>query len=263
MVASQEQSHRTDATPSDSSAQTVRDGSASHQSRGTLVTARLPADEFALAETLTAVSDLSVTGASLVTAGESGPLPLVWFQTTDPDSLAAALDGDPTVRAAEAIVHADERHLYRMEWDPGLDVLCQLLLTSHAVLLDAQASERHWTVEILYPDREALQQTDAFCEQYNLSFEIETIRTLDPEQTTHCGLTPDQYEALTVAWQMGYFAVPREANLEAVADEIGVSHQALSERLRRGHDTLISTVLGESKPTLVDSSVGERPDTTL
>jgi predicted DNA binding protein len=230
--------------------QTAEDSTAHRQSPATLVTARLPTEEFALEDTLSTVPDLSVECASLVTAGESGPLPLLWFQTTAPEMLAAALENDPTVTAADALVQTDDRHLYRMEWEPSLGWLCQLLLTSQAILQTASASERHWHVEILYPDRETLSQTSAYCEQYNLSFEIDSIRTLDPDQTTQYGLTSAQYEALTLACQMGYFTVPRETNLEEVADELGVSHQALSERLRRGHQTLINTMLSGPGPTL-------------
>jgi predicted DNA binding protein len=232
------------------SVNTPQEKSDDHQPTATLVTAHLPTEEFALDETLTTVPDLSVTCASLVTAGKTASLPLLWFQTTAQETLAAALESDPTVTAAEALIHTDDRHLYRMEWDPSLGWLCQLLLNSQALLLDAQASERHWAVEILYPTRETLQDTSAYCEQYDLSFTIEAIRTLNPGQTTQYGLTPAQYEALTLAYERGYFSVPREIGLEDLADEIGVSHQALSERLRRGHATIINGVLGGPGPPM-------------
>lgn len=244
-------------TTHDPSAQTTQDDPDRHQTRGTLVTARLPADEFALAETLTTVSDLQVTCASIGASGKTAAFPLVWFHTTELDKLDAALETDSTVTTAEALVHVDDRHLYRMEWDSGLRWLCQLLLTSRAICLDAQASESDWQIEILYPDREALQETDEFCDQYDLSFTIESVRTIDPERTTQCGLTPAQYEAMTAACQLGYFSVPREANLEEVAAEVGVSHQALSERLRRGHETLITAVLnGFQSPSGFDLGGG-------
>jgi predicted DNA binding protein len=238
------------ATETTPSIQTAEDTTAHRQPTATLVTARLPTEEFALDETLLSVPDLRVECASLVTAGETGPLPLLWFQTTAPELLATALENDPTVIAADALVQTDDRHLYRMEWEPSLDWLCQLLLNSQAILRNASASERHWHVEILYPDRETLSQTSAYCEQYDFSFEIDSIRTLDPDQTTQYGLTPPQYEALTLACERGYFAVPREVDLEGLAEEIGVSHQALSERLRRGHQTLINTLLGGPGTTL-------------
>jgi predicted DNA binding protein len=246
------------ATETTHAAQTAKDDTAHRQPTATLITGRLPTEAFALEDTLSTVSDLSVSCASLVTAGETAPLPLLWFQTDDPDTLAAALASDSTVAAADPLVHTADRHLYRMEWPPDIRSLCRILLNTQAMLVDAYANETHWTVEILYPDRETIRQTSEFCEQYNVSFEIDSLRSLDPDQTTQYGLTPAQYEALTVACECGYFRVPREVDLETVADEIGVSHQALSERLRRGHQTLITTVLGGAGPTLADSPATEQ-----
>lgn len=236
------------------------DSTAHYQSTAPLVRARLPTESFALAETLATVPDLQVTCASHVATGEEAIMPLVWFQTpADDSSLAAALEGDPTVAGAEQLVNTDDRSLYRIEWTHDIRSICQILLNSTASLLDATANERYWCVEILYSDREALQETSTFCEQYNVSFEIEALRTLDPELTTQCGLTAAQYEALTVACRLGYFAVPREADLNEVAETIGISHQALSERLRRAHETLITAVLGETTSTLDGPPVAPNP----
>jgi predicted DNA binding protein len=223
----------------------ARDDTTDHQAPATLVTGRLPIEEFALGETFSTIPDLRGQCASFSATGEAAIMPLVWFETTD-DRLETALDSDPTVAAAEELVRTDDRRLYRMEWTPDICSLCRLLLTSTAILRTASASASHWRVEILYPSRETIRQTSEYCEQYNLSFDIESVRCLDPEQTMECGLTPHQYEALTVACEQGYFAVPREANLEEIATEMGISHQALSERLRRGHQTLLTAVLGEA-----------------
>lgn len=59
------------------------------------------------------------------------------------------------------------------------------------------------------------------------------------------GLTPPQTEALRVAVDAGYFAVPREANSEAVAAELGLSKSAFLERLRRAEATLYRDLFGE------------------
>jgi predicted DNA binding protein len=234
-------------------ANTSQESTDDHQPPATLVTARLPTEEFALDETLRTVPDLTVTCASLGATGNAAVMPLVWFQTTD-ETLDAALESDPTVADADELVRTDDRRLYRIEWSPAICSLCQILLSSQAILQNASATERHWSIELLYPTRETLSQTSEYCERYNFSFDIESIRTLDPEQTTQYGLTSAQYEALMLACKRGYFAVPREIDLEGLADEIGVSHQALSERLRRGHQTLINAVFDGPASSAVASA---------
>ena len=56
-------------------------------------------------------------------------------------------------------------------------------------------------------------------------------------------LTPAQAEAMKVAYEMGYFEVPRGASSEAIAAELGVSKSAFLERLRRGERALLRHIL--------------------
>jgi predicted DNA binding protein len=71
---------------------------------------------------------------------------------------------------------------------------------------------------------------------------LERVTPLSDDETTPVGqrwdLTPAQEEALRAAFEMGYFAVPKETTAEAVAAELGVSKSAFLERLRRGQATL-------------------------
>lgn len=57
------------------------------------------------------------------------------------------------------------------------------------------------------------------------------------------GLTAERYEVLTAAAERGYFDVPRRLTMTELAEELDISQQALSERLRRGHGTLIDSAL--------------------
>ena len=56
-------------------------------------------------------------------------------------------------------------------------------------------------------------------------------------------LTPAQAEALRVAYEEGYFAVPRESTASAVAEVLGISKSAFLERLRRGQSALLEQVV--------------------
>lgn len=58
-------------------------------------------------------------------------------------------------------------------------------------------------------------------------------------------LTDRQHEALTVAWTIGYYAVPREGDLAAVADELGCATSTASDILRRAEAQLVADTLGK------------------
>lgn len=57
-------------------------------------------------------------------------------------------------------------------------------------------------------------------------------------------LTHRQFEAITVARDAGYYAVPREGDLAAVAAELGVSESAASTLLRKAEAALVDAALG-------------------
>jgi len=63
-----------------------------------------------------------------------------------------------------------------------------------------------------------------------------------PHPRVSGGLTDRQFTAMRVATRLGYFSVPREASLSAVADELGVAESTASELLRRGESNLLNRV---------------------
>ena len=56
-------------------------------------------------------------------------------------------------------------------------------------------------------------------------------------------MTPEQFEALVAAVRNDYFAVPRGIPLAELAEGLGISTQAASKRLRRGHERLVRNAL--------------------
>lgn len=70
-------------------------------------------------------------------------------------------------------------------------------------------------------------------------------------------LTVLQKETLELALDQGYYDVPKKASLHDLAADLGVSHQALSERLRRAHRNLAAAAVAvpeDDDPTLWASS---------
>ena len=62
----------------------------------------------------------------------------------------------------------------------------------------------------------------------HVSFDVRSIREFDGEPAGRYGLTDEQYRALVAAARAGYFDVPRAAELESLAAQFDISHQALS-----------------------------------
>ena len=209
----------------------------------TLVTATVPASEFALAETLAAVPGATFSCERIVETGPDQVMPLLWVHGTDHDRIDAALREDPTTDEVSLLTDLDEERLYRLTWSDRVQLLVWMLTNGNATILDMSTKGDEWLLRILFPDHDALSRTSDFCEDHDLTFEVKTIREMDGEPAGRYGLTEGQFEALTIACERGYFAVPREIALDDLASEMGISHQALSERLRRGHHSLIEKTI--------------------
>lgn len=223
-------------------------GDTASKERATLLTTHLPAQEVALHETFSAVPDLTFECVQLVASGDQTVVPLLWITTDDHSALKTALAADPSVGAAEELLQADGRRLYRFDWSDDVCLVFRVLLDVETMLLNGYGTDDRWTFELLFPTRDALGRICDRCELYDVDYSIDRIRGIDHEgndtpQPTTLGLTAQQYEAIATAYKHGYFTVPRQITLDELAAHIDISHQALSERLRRAHDTLIGESL--------------------
>lgn len=113
-----------------------------------------------------------------------------------------------------------------------------------AVFLDGSRRRDGWRFRIQFPDEESLQRYVSYCEDRTIDFKpIRLSRTDSSTATERFGLTPTQTQTLVTASECGFFDIPRECTLEELADEWDITHQALSERLRRGMGSLVDSTL--------------------
>jgi predicted DNA binding protein len=74
---------------------------------------------------------------------------------------------------------------------------------------------------------------------------IEVLRTGTYDRSRGVRLSARQREALTVAWEVGYYDTPRAADLAAVANELDCASSTASDLLRRAERRLVATALDE------------------
>jgi predicted DNA binding protein len=208
----------------------------------TVVRAVIPASEFALNEALIGAPE-TVFECERIVENEGIVVSLTWVRGTDRETLETELERDGSVGRFELLDAFDEEYLYQIELNEQIQLLLHILTNTNATILDATGNNRRWLLRIMYPDRNELSQTGDFCDRYGLSFDIQRIRALSGTPTRRYNLTDEQFDALTIACKEGYFDVPRGVDLDELADELGITHQALSERLRRGHEVLIEETL--------------------
>ena len=211
----------------------------------------ISAPTFALGETLEAVPEAAFDVERVVAHDAERVLPFVWASAPDREALEAALDADRSVEDVELLSDLGEEWLYRMRWISQVQFVVHAIVEEEATVLDAHSGDGRWHLRLLFPDRESLSRTHEFCADHDIDIDVETIYEMDNERHGRFGLTEEQSEALTLAFERGYYEIPRDASVADLAEEMDISHQALSERFRRAHNNLIENtlVIGSKRET--------------
>jgi len=209
----------------------------------TIVSGTVPAEELALSHSLEALPDMLFEVERVVTSGDDALMPLLWIRSPSRERVEEVLEADPTVDEVTLVGDFDGEWLFRMEWIDHVDLLVQMLTNAEATVLDAVGQGERWKLRVLYPRRSLFSATHDFCEEHGLTFDVHSIRELEGEPAGRYGLTTEQYEVLAEAARTGYFEIPRDVTLEELAEELGVSHQAASERIRRATSALVEDTL--------------------
>jgi len=218
-------------------------GGRSAGGRPVIVRATVPAEEFALHHVLSDHPDATFEVERIVETGDDALMPLLWVRDVDRASLEAAFEDDESVDDVSLLAGFEQEFLYRMVWVGRVELILHMLTNSRATIMDAYGTGTRWQLRALYPDRERFSSTHDYCHDHGLEFQVDSIRELDGDPAGRYGLTDAQFTALVEATRRGHYEVPREISLEELADELGVSHQALSERLRRATGALVEDTL--------------------
>ncbi|WP_135853788.1 helix-turn-helix domain-containing protein [Halorussus salinus] len=204
----------------------------------------IPAEEFALRETLSRVPDVTVEAERVVAHDDERVMPFVWAAGEDLAAFEDALAEDSSVENERRLTDLPDGRFYQMEWVESVEVLLHSMTEHGAAVLKARGQDGRWHLRILFSDRAAVSQTHAFCRERDVAADVEQIHDLDGRDGGgQHGLTAEQYEAVTTALETGYYEVPRGSSARDLAADLDISHQALSERLRRGHGNLVANAL--------------------
>lgn len=216
---------------------------------------RVPAEEFCLEDTVPN-TDAVFELVRLVAHDHDRALPFV--RASGEEATLAGLDAklaaDRTVDAVECIATVDDGRLYRMAWIDTVGTIVPALLEEEGTILRAVTDDKRWQLRVLFPDRDALSRAYDGCADRDLTVTIDRIYELDDRRHQQLGLTPQQHETLRAALEHGYYDVPREVTLMDLAAELEISHQALSERLRRGHGNLVRNALAGTDEAAVETA---------
>jgi predicted DNA binding protein len=209
---------------------------------------RIPPDDFELGQILSLDEVSAIELETLVPSGDA-TVPLFWVYEPVEDGFLDALESYPTVNTVTEMEVFGDRTLFRLDWDASQDHLFQCILNHKGQILSATGTSKGWDFELRFPHRDALSQCQACCEDTHVSLElIRVYNPTDPGVGPWYGLSEPQREALMLAVSMGYYDIPRGCTTEEVAYELGISDQAVTERLRRAIGAFVRHALLTPEP---------------
>lgn len=203
----------------------------------------IPTDAFALEEALSAVPEMTIEADRLASHSPKEVFPFLWATGGDFDRFSQALEDDPTVTSADISEDTDDEVLYRLEWS---DVFCDLvheMIDHHAAIVKATAHDDHWNLRLRFAEEDMVSSFQRHFQDTEHTFEVNELSYPSEPRQRAFGLTAEQSEALVIAVQKGYFTIPRTASVEEVGETLDISSNAVSQRIRRGCETLIRSGL--------------------
>ncbi|WP_117591052.1 helix-turn-helix domain-containing protein [Haloprofundus halophilus] len=171
---------------------------------------------------------------------------LVWAESDEFETFERAAEEDPTVESLSVVATAGSRRLYQTELrGEGLATsIYPLVVEEGGVIHELTATHDGWQFRAEFPDRESFARCHAFCRERDVDFEFHRLfEERETASVDEYGLTDEQRETLLAAVSSGYLEIPREQSLSELADELGISGNAASERFRRAVKTLVENAL--------------------
>lgn len=165
---------------------------------------------------------------------------LLRFSTPTGDGLTEILEEDPRIK-----------YLYRSETDERYNYRC---LSVHPCVVHDLVNNGFMVESLSYKSgsavltgavvgREILTEVMQTAGE-TVGVQLKRVHSIDADADTAVAkqwdITPAQEESIKQALASGYFEIPREANADEVATELGISKTAFLERLRRAQRGLFT-----------------------
>lgn len=203
----------------------------------------IPPEALVLAETSEALPDIIVEAERIAAHSTEWTMPCLWVSYDDFDSVDEQFRADPSVDEVIEVERFADEGYYQIEWSERVKERINDYVDKSGSLLEAHLNDGSWKVVLRFASRD---QFDTFCDHLKgegYSFNLLGISETETPREGYRGLTPAQRDALVTAALEGYFRVPRETTIEELANGLDVSHQTVSELLRRGIQNLVFSTL--------------------
>lgn len=200
-------------------------------------------EQFSLGRVLSGPPPMQIDLERIVPT-ENTVMPFLWVTGDDFEAFEQKVARHPYVKEFVALDRVENSTLYRGLWRGNNDDLIRGITEADGTILESQSNER-WEFRLRLPDHDKLSQFHNFCTDHGIAIHIVRTYTVTErtESVKQFGLSDEQREALILGLREGYFDTPSQVSLDELADTLGISQQAISNRIRRGTKQVLREAL--------------------
>ena len=199
----------------------------------------IPAESFAFGRATSGDPDVRVAIERLVPVGDER-IPFLWATGETFERFERHLRESEVVERIERLTHIGDSALYSVEWFEEGEAFLNGISDTGGTVVEG-TGDGSWSFTLRFRDHTDLKRFHQFYRAHDYPLEIDRIHGSDDDPGGEVGveLSSAQHDALRLAIERGYFSVPRGTTLEEIAEELGISRQAVSERVRRGTESVL------------------------
>ncbi len=208
-----------------------------------IVELSLPAAGFQLGRILSTEGETTVSLETMVPLGDRS---VPFFRAFGPARKAFEAEAREhhSVSEIHAVTAHDGETLYALDWDISEGSFLDDVLSLDGHVMEAMGGSDTWEFQLRFPTHSALSTFQESCFEADTQIDIKRIyNPTKPDAGPWYGLTTPQRETLSYAVEKGYYSLPRRRSTQDIAEEFSISDQAVTERLRRAIDTLVTNTL--------------------
>lgn len=172
------------------------------------------------------------------------PVPFITIAEEHCDTFESRVDEHPRINDVVEVDQNDGTSLYAVDWESSTDQIFESLLEADGQIIGGATDASRCTIRLSFRSYDAFATFEKQCREADFDFHLERLyNPTRPDAGRWYGLTARQRETLIRAVKGGYYSIPRGISTEELADEFGISDQAITERLRRAIHTLTMNTL--------------------
>lgn len=210
---------------------------------GVIVELSIPSTEFQLGRILPLEGETTISLETIVPLGDRS---VPFFRLFGParEDFQADISDHPDVSDIHIVTMHDDETMYALDWEVTDGSFLDVVLSLDGHVLEGSGDSDSWVFQLRFASHNALSIFQKSCFESDIPIDVRRIyNPTTPDAGPWYGLSAPQRETLTYAVEKGYYSLPRRVTTQDLAEEFDISDQAVTERLRRAIDTIVTNTL--------------------